>query len=286
MILQTGFAIISNQQLAPKIWRLSFSARQLTNEAVPGQFLMIRIAELTDPLLRRPLGIHNLDQETGAVDILYQVVGRGTRQLTRKSPGEILDVLGPLGNGFTENEWANKHVLVAGGIGIAPFPPLARQLREKFPKASIDLLFGAASKDDLAGHDVMIPYCDNYIITTEDGSEGRKGLVTGPLVTLLSGCEPNKTALYACGPMPMLAAVAKLAASHEVYCEVSLEAQMACGMGTCMGCVTKTTPVLKATDPKQDTEPCKSCNEDAAGGYQRVCSDGPVFDARSIDWSE
>ena len=282
MTIQGKFPVLSNRHVRGNTWRLSFHAPQIAAEAAAGQFLTVRIPGGHDPLLRRPFGVHRVGADAeGAVEILYRVVGRGTGELTRLREEERIDVLGPIGTGFGSFPEKTQHILVAGGIGIAPFPMLAGRIRSQVPGGRVRLFFGGRTAGDLAGIDETSPHCDEIVTTTEDGSEGAKGLVTEPLSAALADLDAGTAVVYVCGPLPMLAAAARIVLPLNIRCEVSLESQMACGMGTCLGCVTETMPVEKAGGVGLPIS-CETGSGDDC--YQRVCTEGPVFDARTIQW--
>ena len=224
----------------------------------PGQFVMLRVSDGLDPLLRRPFGIYKVMAADAGVELLYQVVGKGTRILSMKRPGESLGLLGPLGNGFPVPATGAKVVMVAGGMGIVPLYPFARDM-----KGGV-LLYGtrgsieASVAGDFKQLDCKVKHA------TEDGSIGVKGYVTALLKAELT----TDAVVYACGPAPMLKAVAAMAASAGVRCYVSLERSMACGIGVCLGCAVKGRPHADAGNKL----------------YKMVCSDGPVFDGDDIDW--
>ncbi len=259
--------IVYNKKIADNYFKMRLSWSAL--EVRPGQFVMLRVSDGLDPLLRRPFGIFNVigaKRGTGfsfkrptGVEILYHVVGKGTAILSSKKPGERINVLGPLGNGFPEPEDARNVIMVAGGVGLAPMLPLAQRL-----KAGV-LLFGARHKADtkiIAGFSGL--GC-RIRFATDDGSRGFKGFVTGLLADEI---KPDSV-IYACGPAPMLKAVALMAHRAGIRCFVSLESAMACGIGVCLGCAVKAAPLQAGYE---------------AGVFRMVCSDGPVFDSMDIDW--
>lgn len=241
--------------------------------ADPGQFLMISPGALggdlrTDPLLPRPMAVFR--QSAGRdrpghtqVEILYKAEGRGTRLMTDARVGDRFAVVGPLGRPFPAIGPGERAVLVGGGTGVASLFELAESAD---PSASVDVLLGARSANDLMGRD---DYAGleraRTAVATEDGSLGERGLVTALLVPLLER-DPRPT-VYACGPTPMMAACARLAASAGARCFVSLENNMACGFGVCLGCAA---PL--ATRP------------DAPRAYALVCRAGPVFEAAEVAW--
>lgn len=243
-------------------FRLALHAPGVASTAVPGQFVMLRVSENRDPLLARPFGISSVTSKS-SFEIYYRVAGRGTTLLTAMGPGRTLALIGPLGSGFALPGKNVTPVLVAGGSG---FPPLHFFAMKTGPRAH--LLAGARTRECLPPAGIIKSFREQVkkvYIATDDGSAGRKGLVSDLLTALLDEFgDASKIAIYACGPRPMLAAVAQIADGKSVRCYVSMEERMACGLGACMGCSVG----MKA------------------GGYKRVCKEGPVFDAREIDWKE
>ncbi len=247
---------------------LDFEAPAAAAEMRPGQFVMIGIpgAEI---LLRRPFSVCGLpgtfsDAKPRSLQILYKVVGRGTTLLSSLKPGAPITALAPLGRGFDlVLPPGVRPLMVAGGIGSAPFPALAAALERAGTRAT--LAYGARSDGDLPLLSWFREHCAEVAVATEDGSAGERGLVTVPLARILADGKPTR--IYACGPKPMLEAVAAIAADRGVPCEVSLEAHMACGFGVCLGCVVPT----RAAD-------------DGAPVFERVCVEGPVMPAEKIAW--
>ena len=241
--------------------------------AIPGQFLMIGAGAEAgvprrDPLLPRPMAVFRdlgPDPTEGAAgderrfELLYRVVGRGTTLLAEALPGQSISVVGPLGRGFPIEADAGLAILVGGGSGIASLYELARALISK--GRPVLVILGARSKPDLLARDDFAALDVELLCTTEDGSDGIRGRVTEPLAARLADLDRAPT-VFAVGPTPMMQACAELAARHSAACFVSLENPMACGFGVCLGCAA----------PR------------AKGGFSLVCRDGPVFDAREIDW--
>ncbi len=221
--------------------------------ATPGQFVMVRGAEWGDaPLLPRPMSLLS----GGATPaILVKVVGEGTTRMGRAEPGEPFTLVGPLGRGWSAPDLRRRPLLAAGGVGVAPLLYLARELAAagRRPLA----VYGGRSLRDLPLHEDLARVTD-LRLTTEDGSRGMRGRVTDALESLLA---PD-VEIFTCGPHRMMAAVADLAAAHDVPCQASLEAPMACGYGVCLGC----------SVPAAD------------GGYLYACQEGPCVDARRIAW--
>jgi len=260
--------VLRNVDLDHGSFLVEFDAPEMVAPMRPAQFFMIGIPG-GETLLRRPYSVCGLpgtfeDGTPGAAQVLYRVVGRGTALLAALRSGAVLDVLGPLGNGFeipaTEGV---VPVLVAGGIGAAPFPALVAALAAASPRPR--MIYGARTSHDLPLADWFARRTE-LEVTTEDGSAGRRGRVTEPLEDLLASTHPRTIHVYVCGPDPMLRAVARLAARYAVRCDLALEAHMACGFGVCLGCVV----------------PTHRAGSDFA--YERVCVEGPVLEAGRLAW--
>jgi dihydroorotate dehydrogenase electron transfer subunit len=242
------FAIISHDEVAPEYFCMRIASPEIAAQAVPGQFVMLKVqAESYDPLLRIPLAIHQIHSD--GISVLYHVVGTGTKILSQKKVGDEIDVLGSLGNGFTITKHTEA-LLVAGGFGVAPLYALAEELRKQHKK--IKIFIGAKSKAHVIGAEDFKQLSVEVNIVTEDGSLGEQGLVTDFILPHLS----DDVILYASGPDAMLQAVAAIAKQKKVTAQLSLEAYMACGIGVCRGCAIKTND-----------------------GYKMCCKDGPVFSA-------
>ncbi len=253
--------ILSHTSAGRGYYRIVLKAPEIAASALPGQFVMLRVSENLDPLLARPFGISSVLTKS-SVEIFYRIVGRGTMLLTGRKPGQQLSVLGPLGTGFPAADKKATPVLVSGGSGFPPLHFLAQRAG-----CRSHLFVGSRDKACLPPSGVLRNFrttCATVHITTEDGSRGTQGVTTDVLKAFLVKMDKTPLVLYACGPHAMLAAVSRIAAEHSLPCYVSLEARMACGVGACMGC----------------SVPVK------ADGYKRVCKEGPVFDAKEIDWSD
>jgi dihydroorotate dehydrogenase electron transfer subunit len=259
-MVQVTAEIIEKKQYGPDGYVFRFQAPELANTAEPGQFVMLRWNDGFDPLLRRPFSFHRIDKKLGTIDILFRVVGKGTALLAEKNPGETCDLLGPLGNGFKIRSEINQPIILAGGMGVAPMLALADELVAS--KMTPIVFLGAKSKEELwCSEDFKVLGCELHL-ATDDGSLGFKGTVLDLFLSFGFRYSDFGFA-FGCGPEPMLKQLAKLAQEHQFDCQISLETNMACGIGTCQGCVT---PV---NGPEQ---------------YKLVCKDGPVFDAKEIKW--
>ncbi len=212
-----------------------------------------------DPLLKRPFSIH---RRTGSdIRILYRVAGRGTDILSRKRPGDVLQIIGPLGNSFPVGRSRKNIILVAGGVGIAPVFALAEGLIASLKKPV--LFYGAKTGSGLLCIEELNSIGIETHICTDSGDTGRKGPVTAILREFIQG-NPSVSedcCIYACGPEPMLRSLSALAAEYGLRGYAALEQNMACGIGACLGCIVNTT-----------------------GGYKRVCREGPVFPMNEILW--
>ncbi|MDM8538259.1 dihydroorotate dehydrogenase electron transfer subunit [Desulfobacterales bacterium HSG17] len=246
-------------------YRMGIECPGSYSDAKPGQFVMVRLTQDSDPMLRRPFSIHRLIEADGSVqgiEILYKVVGRGTQKLSEFRKGDGIGLLGPLGNCFTIPENPGPVFIVAGGIGVAPMYFLTSYLQQKGIDLAESMVFiGGRSKDDLlCMNDFFSVGMNTVHISTDDGSAGQKELVTSPLERAIQSSRPD--IIYACGPTPMLKAVSNIAEKYNIACQISIETMMACGMGACMGC---------AVHSKEST-----------GKYLHACKNGPVFDAQTI----
>lgn len=266
--------VVANKQIAPEYFSMRLAGPARLARFRPGQFLMLGQTDGRDPLLSRAMSIRSVKCEVRSakceVEILYKVCGRGTTLLAAMRPGRSLRVLGPLGNGFEVPRKVTSAVLIAGGIGVPPIAALTEVLatRRAARGTKIAVFLGARSKTDLLCVSDLRRTGATVRVATEDGSAGHKGLVTELLAQHLNAQRSTLNApLYACGPYPMLAAIAPIAEQYNLPYQASMEANMACGFGACMGCVV---PV------KGDAR---------ARAYRLVCKDGPIFDGREILWN-
>jgi dihydroorotate dehydrogenase electron transfer subunit len=266
MPFDTAARILSHDALNSDHFLLTLDAPRMASASRPGQFVMLQAQPGRDPLLRRPMSVCRVvGRPPRRLQILYKVIGHGTRMLSRQPPGATLAMLGPLGRGFRlpkhRTPGAPEQVLVAGGVGIAIFPFLAEALGKLGHRPR--LLFGARSARDLVGLGLFGRGRIDARYATEDGSRGTRGYVTSLLEPLLAA-PGRKPSLYVCGPTPMLRAVGEQAQKAGVPCQLALESQMPCGIGVCLGCV------VAAADAN------------AVPPYPRVCTEGPVFEAGSV----
>ena len=245
---------------------LELHAPEIAATALPGQFVHVRVGCDCDPLLRRPISILLAEKHTGVIRLLVKKVGRGTELIAQMTEG-ALDLMGPLGNGFPLPPEGKDILLVAGGGGVAPLIFFADTLQTAPGHYRVRGLYGGRNSDQLPLWTEFAGRCEEFYVTTEDGSAGEQGLVTDILEGQLQ--RGDVQAVYTCGPRPMMAKVAAISAAAGIQCFASLEQWMGCGVGACMGCVVPTT---------------RSAGVSSA--YVRVCKDGPVFAATEIDWEK
>lgn len=250
--------VLRHEEILAGFYRLALSAGEVAKHARPGQFLHVRCGSTLDPLLRRPVSIHAVDREKGEVSLFYRVVGRGTALLAGKEKGDRVNILGPLGSGFTIPESSGRVAVVAGGIGIAPLYFLLQELSGI--KIFADVFWGAATKDQLFFINEIKTLGHSVFPSTDDGSAGHCGTVVELFEQNLSG------RVYGCGPAGMLKELCRVIKKHDITGEVSLEERMGCGVGACLSCV------------------CKTVAEGESYRYRRVCAEGPVFPAGEVIW--
>lgn len=253
MIMQDRMTVTSQQQLAKAIFEIKLSGKLVGEIASPGQFVHIRVSDSFEPLLRRPISIASINREAMEMTLIYRAEGRGTSLLSQKRVGDEVDVLGPLGNGFSVDETAagETAILIGGGIGVPPLYELSKQLTAKGVNCIHVLGFQSA---DVVFYEEEFKALGETHIVTVDGTSGTKGFVTNVMTEL----PTDFATYYSCGPMPMLDAVQKMYEGKKGF--LSFEQRMGCGIGACFACVCQTT-------------------EETDKAYIKVCSDGPVFPA-------
>ena len=269
---KNGLANVAGQEdLGSGYFVMRLDGPRVAEAAKAGQFVMLGLPDVGQMLIRRPFSVARVGPaSSGAApeyfEILYKVVGRYTHAFSQLKAGSPVTVLGPLGRGFWHpTQPLNTELfLVAGGIGVAPFPLLLQQtlgVRE-----NTTLLIGGRGVEDL----VLLPWfeshCGSVVPVTEDGTLGRRGLVTEALLESLDRPSLKERWVLACGPKGMLKAVSRLCLDRDIPCQLALEETMACGFGVCLGCVVPKRRPLGEFDR-----------------FVRVCKEGPVFDAREIE---
>lgn len=243
--------VISNEEITPGTHLIWLGAPEIAQTAQPGQFIMVHCGDNHGLILRRPLSIHRIAGRE-QIALLFQTVGKGTEWLARCRKGDNLDLLGPLGNGFSIRSSSRNLLLIAGGIGIAPLVFLAEKALKE--GCSVTMLMGARH---YLYPTELLPSQIDILTITEDGSEGKRGMVTDFLADFL----PEADQVFACGPAPMYRSIADQGNIKEKPVQISLEERMGCGVGACYSCTVKTRKGLK-----------------------QVCQDGPVFELDDILW--
>lgn len=253
--------------VSKKNWKgyflLSLESPRIASEACSGQFIMVRINPHPYPLLRRPFSIHSRDERR--IEIFFQTIGTGTNILSQKEIGDSLDILGPLGKGFSAGATlkGKEVAAVGGGRGIAPLYFLAQELRAK--QASVKIFYGGKSLEDLPLKEKFEREAFDLLCSTDDGSYGYKGLVSDFLQEELEKFFPAR--IFACGPEAMMKKISQIARAKKIPAEFSLESFMGCGFGVCWGCV-------------------RRIRKNGQEAWIKICEEGPVFSAENIIWTD
>ena len=255
MISKELCKIISQKEIAKDIYELTVEAELVKEINQPGQFVHIRVSTSWDPALRRPISISSFDKKNNQFTMIYRKEGKGTSKLAEMGMGDLLDILGPLGNGFPVDEVSEGEtaLLVGGGIGVPPLYELSNQLIAMGVK--VIHVLGFQTKSAVFYENEFLKNGETYVVTV-DGTFGSKGFVTDVMKELSFDC------IYTCGPTPMLRAIEKGYQDKKMF--LSLEERMGCGVGACFACV------------------CKRADDPEGVSYKKVCSDGPVFRAGEV----
>jgi len=266
-------AIVTKQeQIAPGHYRLYLFTPEIAEAAGPGQFLHVRCGNTLDPLLRRPISIHDVDRAKNEVILFYRVAGRGTALLSKSKTGDTLSLVGPLGHGFSTPGTRTRVAVVSGGIGIAPLYFLLQEMAGS--GTSADVFLGAATARQLFFSREIMNFGHRVVLSTDDGSAGYHGTVTALFEEYIRK-DSNKSSMpghsdgnmvYGCGPYGMLKRLAEIINKFGIPGEVSLEERMGCGVGACLSCA------------------CKTRGKESEVQYRRVCVEGPVFPAGEVIW--
>lgn len=241
-----------HEKVGPSIYLMDLELPKIAKDAQVGQFIHIRIND-ERYILRRPISIAGADPEKGIVQIIYRIVGVGTEAMASLKEGDTLDCLGPLGTSFSMDK---EHIVgVGGGVGIAPILFMARRAKP----GQVTVVIGGRNEEEVFWKDLFPDTVRRLIVTTDDGSYGIKGFSVSVLPELMKNEKVDEVAV--CGPGIMMRTAANMAKEAGVYCEVSMERRMGCGIGTCLGCV---------------------CDRRDGKGHYKVCKDGPVFNAEEV----
>lgn len=270
MALQTLGTVMMNKKVKSLYFLLEIDCPPIAHQIKPGQFVMVKVSNNQHPMLRRPFSIykaypadHSNKRKRGRLTLLYKKVGKGTQRMTELRKGQRVDIIGPLGNGFSLSPlpFPHHHILVGGGVGIVSLYPLAEFLTGR----KLSVFIGGKSQEDILCVDDFKKLNLTIFLATEDGSLGFKGTVIDLFLSQLKKFNRNEFYnIYACGPVKMLEGLAKRMILKRFDCQASLESRMGCGFGACWGCTVKT--------------------KDSKTPYQRVCKEGPVFNLKDIAW--
>ncbi len=252
--------VLANENLANGFYSITLQPEAPLGDIAPGQFVMVKCGNSTDPLLRRPMSVAGFEADGSRFDILIQVVGRGTALLSQLVQDDHIDVVGPFGNGFEAPDNDEAVWIVAGGVGVAPFVGLLNFNHDTAKRYSIFL--GARSDQLLLRKNFFANSGAQLFTATEDGSHGFNGLVTQLLEKQLAETDTRPSLIMTCGPSPMMREVKRIAQAAGIECHASLENRMACGFGACLGCVTKV---------------------EGQKRYTTVCRKGPVINAAEVE---
>ncbi len=262
MPVQLKAKLVKKEQLKPDIFKFSVEAPEIVKDAKQGHFIEIRVTDNVEPFLRRPISIYNMEKEKGILEFIFQVKGKGTEILSKKTEGDLIDIVGPLGYGIFKYDNYQNIAVIGGGIGVFPLYELSKNAKNDGKNVSIYL--GFRSKDFVVLEEEFKAVSDKLVLTTDDGTYAEKGFA---IDFLKQDVEMGKIdCIYACGPLPMLKAVRNYAIEKNIPCQISLEEKMACGMGVCLGCAVKT---------------AKSSQDNPE--YWHVCKAGPVFEAKEVE---
>jgi dihydroorotate dehydrogenase electron transfer subunit len=269
--------LLENPPVAPSYHKMKIRTSIPYRDIQPGQFVMVRISEGPFPLLRRPFSIHSyreLRTKDGTdIEILYKIVGKGTSLMATWKRGKRLDIVAPLGNGFSLSTHKDNQALIGGGIGVAGLFALGQRMKAFGIPFSV--FVGGRTKEHILCVDEFQGLGADIHIATEDGSLGFRGMVTDMVKSFLRA-SPKPSGLFACGPVDMLRTIAQMAKSQSIPCQVSLESRMACGLGACLGCVIRA----------KGTESRGASRREKGSSFQRVCMEGPVFHSEAVEWGE
>lgn len=282
-----SYLILDNHRVKHNYFKLTVEVPSGGAIPIPGQFYNIRCGDSMDPLLRRPFSLHRLIEDGGTVTIefLYLVIGKGTEWLSIRKPGEHLDMIGPLGNGFIIGDNVRDAALVARGIGMAPLYAVSEALYRKNQDTKIHILVGARLKERIF-YERELSKIGKVYIYTDDGSQGFHGRAPDLFLYLLENHNlPDGLSLFACGPPTMLKDLADISNRFSIRGQVALESHMGCGFGVCLSCAFPLRP-QRVVKNEHWEKPALQRSEDGKTVYALICRDGPIFDIQEVDWDE
>ena len=286
-MFQTKSKVLSNIHLVEDYWRVTLEAPEIASEIKPGQFIHLKLSETNFPLLRRPFSVFRCvkpGKGSAGIEVVYEVVGIGTRLMTELSEGDKLDIIGPLGQGFKWQSDVKEHVLLAGGVGAADLFMLGEEISKVTGEygLTLNILLGATTKERLVLEDEFRTLKGQVLLSTDDGSRGYRRSVVEMLKDAIdTGKISPRCSIYACGPELMYQALNSLCSEYDIPAQVSMERDMLCGIGACLTCVCKVdrNNVMKYRDLPSSYVQFSS---EAEYGYALVCKDGPVFNIKEV----
>ncbi len=286
-MIQIASKIVSNKRLTENCWRVVLDAPQIASEVKPGQFIHVKIGGENGPIFRRPFSVFrrvSLEGSRLGIEIVYKVIGKGTRLMTELRRGDMLDIVGPLGHGFKLDRERPSQVIVAGGTGAACIFLLAEEIsRSGLP---LKVLLGAETKASVILKKEYAALSAEVMISTDDGTSGYHGFVTQMLDEALEkGRVASDCMVYSSGPEPMLRALALVCRKYGIPAQISIERHMMCGIGAYLACICKVDRdyISKSRDLGSSHIQFAS---DKEFGYALVCKDGPVFDIHEVIFDE
>lgn len=259
MAVHVRAKLIDKELLKEDIVKFKISSKEVAENAKPGQFIEIKVADNTEQFLRRPISIYDVDKEKGEMEFIFQIKGKGTQILATKEVGDEIDLLGPLGYGTFEIKDYKKVSIIGGGIGTFPLYYLTKALKGK---ADTTVYIGFRNKELVTLEKEFEEISNKLVLTTDDGSYKEKGYAIEFLKEDAKKEKPD--IIFACGPLPMLRAIREFAIENNIPCQISLEERMGCGIGACLGCAVK---VISGETER----------------YGHVCKEGPVFLANEVE---
>lgn len=290
-MIQVISGVVLNERLTQDCWRMILEAPRIASDIKPGQFINIKIGRTNDPFLRRPFSVFrvaNGDKDAAGIEIVYKVVGRGTRLMTHLNRGDELDIIGPLGHGFEWYRDKRVHILLGGGTGSTCLFMLGEEISKAARQNGFELniLLGALNKQDLLLEKEFSTLAANVLVSTDDGSYGYHGSITEMLKHAIDLKRiSSDCAIYASGPEPMLKALVPICNEYGISAQVSIERHMMCGLGACLVCVCKVNKKGVLRYRNIESSHIQLIPEEEFG-YGLVCKDGPVFHIEEIMFDE
>ena len=286
-MIQVTSKVVANKRLTENCWRVVLDAPQISSELKPGQFIHVKVGSKSGPLFRRPFSVFRrvpLKGDHLGIEIVYKVIGTGTRVMTGLRKGDTVDILGPLGHGFELERNKSVQVVVAGGTGAACLFLLAEEISKT--GLQLKVLLGADTKASVLLKKEYAALKGEVMVSTDDGTYGYRGFVTQMLdKTLDEGKISTDCVLYSSGPEPMLKALASICQEHHIPAQVSVERHMMCGIGACLACVCKVDPNHISKNRDLGSSHIQFVS-DKEFGYALVCKDGPVFDINEVRFDD